>query len=451
MPRGDFTPRTGGRGYAPTPKKKIDDRYQRWLEQKAAYERQKAAAEADYRRRQREAQQAAQRRRNQVEQQARIAEQRRREAIERQRNAAQQRSDAMRARRLARHTVKKGETAESIAGKYGASAREVAGAVPGSLRPGQRIQVPDYTHEEARMGMAPRGGVAGGGGAVVPGIINTLPMGRQILKWGTALTPTIQRALGRFIQHAAPADQAELDRNRQLFNWDDTTPYPGRVDYGDYGQALYEEANALEQSRQFNLLMGNEIPRADLAEYNEQRRIPGGIHDQIAAEQDQARFEKANFASMMRYTGQGIAYAYEAMISGDPNWMDYITAQNIKDEYGNDLTGIVTMTITDGRWEQGPMREQFSDEMWEKVEALGFVETAPGFWEVPMLEPPDFGMGGFSFPGFDSGLGFGGGGGGDYEYLSRGGQMRRKSGGGSSTGQTYRVFPEGVPPAHWRI
>ena len=127
------------------------------------------------------------------------------------------------------------------------------------------------------------------------------------------------------------------------------------------------------------------------------------------------------------------------MDSGEEDWRKYIS----------DSDGNIVMALTDGRWDTGPMREQFSPDMWSKVEELGFVEIEDGLWMVPQVLDAGYGMGDYSFPGY--GGGFGELGGGDYEYLSRGGVLRRKKGGGISTGERYRIFPEGVSPTHWRI
>jgi hypothetical protein len=159
----------------------------------------------------------------------------------------------------------------------------------------------------------------------------------------------------------------------------------------------------------------------------------------MRAEISKAQQDKALFGMTMRYTGQALDYAHQAMVSGDPDWQKYISNSD----------GEVVMYLTDGRWDSGPMWEQFSPAMREKIYELGFLEVEEGLWMYPSLEEADYGMGDYSFPGY--GGGFGGFGGGDYKYLSRGGQLRRKQGGGVSEGERYRIFPEGVSPAHWRI
>jgi hypothetical protein len=203
-------------------------------------------------------------------------------------------------------------------------------------------------------------------------------------------------------------------------------------------QAFGPMAEDMEETTAFKLATGQEIEPADLSAYNELRQPPGGIHDQIAASIDEAKLQQGLFATTMRYTGQALSYAYEAMQKGDPDWQRFL-----KDSEGN-----VVMAITDKRWDYGPMWENMSPIMRDRIEEMGFVQVEPGLRMIPTFEEPGYGMGGYEFPGYG---GFGGGYGGDYEYLSRGGQQRRKRGGGVSTGERYRVFPEGVPPAHWRI
>ena len=154
---------------------------------------------------------------------------------------------------------------------------------------------------------------------------------------------------------------------------------------------------------------------------------------------EEAKLDKSLFAQSMRYTGQALAYAWEAMTKGDEDWKRFLS----------DSEGNVVMYITEGDlWDSGPMKDQFSPEMWNKVEEMGFVEIETGLWMMGGLEPADYGMGGYTYPGYG---GLGGFAGGDYEYLARGGQLRRKRGGGVSTGDRYRIFPEGISPSHWRI
>jgi hypothetical protein len=372
----------------------------------------------------------------------------------------------MRNRRLARHTVKKMDTAASIGKQYGLSAQEVARLVP-TLRPGQVLSVQqrtalrNQTEQQARMqddfqveqadlsqyneqrrlqalGQGYQGPDTGGGGLVQPGIaLPTSPFLGQFAQYATGAMPMVMRVLSRFGQ-LSQQPTAFDEAIGGLPDW--------QVQAAQELEELGPKASELEESIQFKLATGQEIPVADLAKYNQMRTENEPIFEQMAKEQEQAQLDWGNFASGMRYTGQALSLAYDAMESGDPDWKRFISAQNITDEFGNDLTGQVVMAITDGRWDYGPMWENFSPEMREKIQAMGFVETEPGLWMMPTLEPADYGMGGYEFPGFG---GFGGGG--DYKYLSRGGEARRLRGGGQSTGERYRVFPEGVSPAHWRI
>lgn len=371
----------------------------------------------------------AQARRAQSEQQARIAEQQRRQ----QATAQQRRTQDITQRRIQRarqHTVKKGDTPESIASTYGVEPSAISGQVP-RLRPGQRIPVPQADlgqyNEQRREGYQPQGG----GGVVQPGIIPTMPAAQSMMQWGIGALPTVAKAINRLAKYIG-RDYGGPD-----------FPQPEGVTRVTGAIADYTEpSDQLETSRAFQLATGQDIERTNLAQYNEARRIPGGVHDQMEADVAQAEFDKGNFAAGMRYTGQALAYAWEAMSKGDPNWRQYLESTMPGQE------GQIVMVITDGRWDTGPMREQFTDDMWNKVEELGFEMVEDGLWMMPQILPPDYGMGDYSYPGYGGGYG---GGGGDYEYLSRGGEMRRKAGGGVSSGERYRVFPEGVAPAHWRI
>jgi LysM repeat protein len=365
--------------------------------------------------------------------------------------AAYQQNEAYKAKQLQQvyqkqMKVKAGDTAESLAKKAGTTADVVAGSVSGSLRPGQVINVPttyddgnelDRLMRSQALSTGQAGRVTGNEldldeinkymGPVYQGLGMGIPgLGNQMQQWGTRLLPTISKALGRLAIRAGQGTESPW------FN-------PEQERFTQMGEELVGQGDMWQGSPEWYKAIGEDMPRADLEQYNVDRRIPGGIHDQIAAAEAEAQQQRSLFATTMRYTGQALMYAWDRMVSGDPDWQRYISNSD----------GEVVMTLTDGRWEH-PMKEQFNDEQWEKILSLGFVETSPGFWEVPTLVEPDFGMGGFSFPGFDSG-GFGGFGGGDYEYLSRGGQQRKKAGGGASTGDTYRVFAEGVPSPHWRI
>ena len=394
---------------------------QQYYQKRQQQERANAAA-----RRQAEAQQ----RRVAGEQQARLAEQRRRDAEARRLKSSQARSDAMRKRRTT-HRVTRDDTPESIAAQYGIEPSAV-GADITRLRPGQQIDI-EYQdiRDEQRQGYQPP---EAGAGPILPGVAAAGPaFAQQMLKWGTGAMPTVMRALARFgiaAQEPGPLDRA---LGLEIPEWQQQA--------GQALEALGPQAAELEGSAEFQrFISGQPTPRADLSAYNVARQVPGGIHDQMAAAVSEAQMGKSLFATTMRYTGQALGYAYDAMISGDPDWQKYIS----------DSDGNIVMALTDGRWDTGPMLENFSPDMLEKIQEMGFVPIEEGLWMVPTLEEAEYGMGGYSFPGYGGGFG-GGGGGGDYEYLSRGGVMRRKEGGGVSTGERYRVFPEGVSPAHWRI
>lgn len=403
--------------------------YTEYFRQKE-YEKYKQA-EAEYRARfERQRQEAL--RRQLAEKRAREeAERRRREEAERRRLAAQSRSDYMRQRRLARHTVRRGDTAESIASQYGVSPQDVASRVT-SLRPGQRLEFerPRFDTE------VPPGAQGQPGAGPIPLAMarNTLATG-DFVPWVTrniaGLMPTVMRALSRFGQMSQQPGRLDQFLGLEIPDW--------QMNAAQQLEGLGQTADEIEQSQEWQRMVAGGVPRADLSKYEADRLANEPIFQQIAEMERMAQIERGIFASTMRYTGQALAYAYDAMASGDPDWQRYISNSD----------GEVVLYLTDGRWESGPMIENFSPDMLEKIQAMGFIETAPGFWEMPRLEPPDYGMGGFEFPGFGGYGGFGGGG--DYEYLSRGGQMRRKEGGGKSGGDAYRIFPEGVPATHWRI
>ena len=402
---------------------------QRRASQAAAAATQRAQAQARYyQQQQRSAREAAQERRVAGEQAARIAEQRRRSAIETRTASAEARSQDATRRRIT-HTVGAKDSAESIGARYGLPPKDVAGMVP-RLRPGQRLtlEVPQAIQREDR----PTREVPqpeGGAGPILPGVSAAGPvMAQQFIQGAVGAMPTVARAIARFGEATAWWDE-------QL-----GISTPARQDFAQQLQALGPQATELEESREFKLATGQEIPRADLSQFNEQRQIPGGIHDQMEAAIDEAKGEWGQFGATMRYTGQALATAHEAMLAGDPDWQRYLS----------DSEGNVNMFLTDGRWDTGPMKEQFSPEMWENIQELGFFEVEDGLWMIPSIEEEGYGMGDYAFPGYGGGYGFGGGAG-EYEYLSRGGVLRRKAGGGVSTGERYRIFPEGTSPAHWRI
>ena len=383
----------------------------RATEQQRYYQGQQKQARAAQEAQARAAQEAMKRRA--AEQQVRLVEQRRQEGL--QRNQA--RSDATRKSRLT-HVVKKGDTAESIGAQYGLEPSRVAGQVP-RLRPGQRLT---FDPRAERVGEAPARG-----GPFAPALAATGPaFAQKLLQFGVGAMPTVMRALARFgeiSQEAGPLDRALGG----LPDW--------QTQAAQQLEALGPAAAGLETSPEFQRYLGGDVP----PELEPSR--PGGIQTQMTAAVDQAKLEQGLFAHTMRYVGSQLGYAYGAMIEGDPDW----------DRYLKDSAGNIVMVLTDGRWDRGPMKEQFTPEMWGKVEEMGFVEVEEGLYMVPTMEAPGYGMGGYEFPGYGGGYGLGGGGGGDYEYLSRGGILRRKEGGGVSTGERYRVFPEGVSPAHWRI
>ena len=449
-------PPPGRRGYRPS---------QQQAAKKAQILRDLAKKKADqYRQAQQVKAAAAQRRveaRNQQayrqqEQQQRILQSRRAQEAAAQKASDQARSSARTQSRMQRaaqmrrtHTVTRTDTPESIAKQYGIEPAAVGSMVP-SLRPGQRLTFDALAPQAAGadplqgaydaktaadVAAAPQAGrytgdVAGAWRGVLSASEQFAQYGGlqgRAAKWGVQLMPTLMNALGRI--------GITLGEGGGEFFGADTEAM------GEWGERMTQLGGEMGEQEEYKRFLGLETAPADLSQYNQQRRPPGGIHDQMEEEITQAQQAKGNFGGMMRYTGQALSTAYDAMVSGDEDYERFITNSD----------GEVVMFLTDGRWDTGPMWEQFTPEMREKIKALGFSEVEAGLWMMPTLEEADYGMGGYTFPGYGGGFGGFGGGGGDYEYLSRGGTMRRKAGGGVSSGERYRIFPEGVSPAHWRI
>ena len=403
---------------------------------------------------------------NQVAQQ-RIQQTQRRDAASAA-AAAQQakykaRGEAMQKSRLAHaasvrrtHTVTRDDTPESIAKQDGIEPSAVGKDVA-RLRPGQRLtfdalapapaegaQVPapaqyqDISDAERAGYQTEAGRYTGDVTPAWEGVMGAMESFAQygglqgkLAKQGAKLMPTLMSALGRI--------GITLGEGGGEFFGADTQAM------GEWGEQMTQYGEEMAGSPAYMSFVGAEMQQADLSRYNVARRVPGGIHDQMEEAITEAQQAKGNFGGMVRYTGQALAYAHEAMVNGDPDWRKILESTMPGRE------GEITMFLTDNRWDTGPMWEQFSPEMRENILELGFVEVEPGLWMMPTLEEADYGMGGFEFPGYGGGFGGFGGGGGDYEYLSRGGVQRRRAGGGVSAGERYRIFPEGVSPAHWRI
>ncbi len=378
-----------------------------------------------------QARQAAQRARVQSEQQARIGEQRRRQqqaaaqaaAIARSKQSAAGQRDVEASRRAAfqDHAVKRGDTAESIAKQYGVKPKDISDQVQ-SLRPGQSLRIPGRNPLAERRAPSPGAAPIQQAAIVQP----TMTMAENVLRLGQGATPMVLRVLSKF-GYASSTPPA-------LFPEGD--PFGGNPpEQTDYLRGLDEVAAGIETSREFQLATGQDVPRADLSQYNELRQIPGGIHDQMQDTIANAMLDKQNFNRSMADVSLQVTAGWDAMMKGDPEYSKFLKDVPFTSAAFNQGTGL-------------PMMEAMGQVQRDQLADMGYREVETGLW-VPMgLEEPDYGMGGYSFPGYGGGGGYGGG---EYEYLSRGGIQRRKQGGGASGGERQRIFPEGVSPAHWRI
>jgi hypothetical protein len=155
------------------------------------------------------------------------------------------------------------------------------------------------------------------------------------------------------------------------------------------------------------------------------------VQEQGEAEQ----WDRIQFATGMRYTGQALAYVYEEMINGNPNWQDILFVQSGPFE-GNALI------LTD------KMLMAFSPDQREKIWEMGYALTDDGYWAPQKIEEEGYGMGGYSYPGYGGGYGIGGG---DWEPTPRGGTYARVHGGGKTTKDVRKLFAASTPPSHWRI
>ena len=401
----------------------------------------------------------AQARRAQAEQAARIAEQKRRFQAQSARAQAQARraaseqaariaqqqaraakakaADAARAAKQqpASHTVKVGDTAETIAKQYGVSPKSIADQVQ-HLRPGQRVPIGTRTairsriEQQARIAQG-RLDAAGGPGGV---------RGRQFSGHDVAelqgqlrgpmdawVYNNITKPLGKF---GEPVGDFLQQTPFETFGLTEGAMQPPDQSYAQATEALDE--------RRFRARGGGHDPDAKEA-FIQKFMAEEGM---TRTEYQQYAQERGDFGVSMRYTGTALAEAFRLQ-SNDESY-DHIVQGGTGQFEGN------VLYLTSRAWNNGegdPMWEQFSPQMQEQIIGLGYQEVEPGLW-IPMeLQPPDYGMGGFGFPGYGGGFG----GGGDYEYLSRGGVSRRKQGGGESRGERVRIFPEGISPTHWRI
>ena len=368
----------------------------------------------------------AQARRAASEQAARIAQQQARAA------ATSQAADAARAAKG--HTVRRGDTAETIANQYGVSAKSIADQVK-TLRPGQRISVSQRTairggiETQARLKQELDDLRKPQAGSTIPDpALGATPFSNWIKEH--ILTPLNETRMGIENRTIFRAD-GELRDDRQA--WLESQLFPSGVEEGPIG-AGYDDPSVEPGSAQRYPDYSDakeQFVRAFMAE-------EGMTRD----EYEQYAQERGDFGVTMRYTGSALGEALRLQTEGES--YDHIVAGGTGIFEGN------VLYITSRAWNNGqgdPMWEQFSPAMQEKIIGLGYKEIEPGLW-IPMeTQPPDYGMGGYGFPGYGGGFG----GGGDYEYLSRGGVDRRRQGGGESRGERVRIFPEGISPTHWRI
>ena len=353
------------------------------------------------------------------------AERLRRQGIDEAAKAAQARRAetkrySERAKELQGIQVKRGDTAESIAKEYNLDPRLVAGAVT-NLRPGQTISITDRT--------AVRGAIEDQ--AKMEQRLGELRAPREIAK-------IPDPALGATPFSNWIKEHILVPLNEKRIDVEEATIFKGREE---------ERAREEESLRSMFYPLGfRGDPIEDPPEMVEARRIRDTLPEGMTIpEYTQALQERQEFSSTMRYTGNA--------------FMEALLLQEAGEDYGHIVAGGTgqfegnMLWITSAAWNNGegdPMMEQFSPQMWDKIIGLGYEMVEEGLWLPVHAVPPDYGMGGYSFPGYGGGYG-GGGGGGDYEYLSRGGILRRKKGGGESRGERVRVFPEGTAPSHWRI
>jgi hypothetical protein len=393
----------------------------------------------------------AQRRRQRGEQEARIREQQRRQQaaaeaaarareaqLERQRliQKNQTRADEIRKARLEKrtkataeyygiqqHVVQRNDTAETIAKQYGLDPRAIADQVP-RLRPGQRIPINVRTEVRRRIEDAAR-------------------------------LQAEQQAPREFTGHREAIGQRFFSSEIDKWAYENITkrldglvgPISGLA-RGVTGLAVAGVDAALGGGPGGQQAQVTSPFAPYTGEFTGHREAQGQFDGEMFPPDpfEQEKVDKGNFIAGMRYAGQSLAIAYDLMLNGE-DYSHIVMG-------GTGMFEGAGLYLTSAEFNGGtgaPMWEQFSPEFQEKILELGYREVEPGLWVPFTVEPPDYGMGGWSYPGYGGGYGFGGGGGGDYEYLSRGGQLRRKRGGGTSEGQAFRVFPEGVSPAHWRI
>ena len=352
---------------------------------------------------------------------ARAAQLKQQQATEAAKAAAARRADTARYRDRAKQLrdikVKRGDTAESLAKQYDVDPRLIAGAVT-NLRPGQTISITDRT--------------------AIRGAIEDQSRIEQQLADIRAPRETAEiadPAMGATPFSNWIKEHILTPLNEKRIDIEEATIFKGREE---------ERAREEEYLRSIYYPLGYRgDPIEDTPEMVEARRMRDTLPEGMTVpEYTQAIRERSNFGLTMRYTGNAFTEA--------------LRLQNAGEDYGHIVAGGTgqfegnVLWVTSAAWNNGegdPMMEQFTPEMWEKIIGLGYQEVEEGLWVPVGLEPPGYGMGGYGFPGYGGGYG----GGGDYEYLSRGGQQRRKAGGGQSRGERVRVFPEGVAPAHWRI
>lgn len=159
----------------------------------------------------------------------------------------------------------------------------------------------------------------------------------------------------------------------------------------------------------------------------------------------------ANYARYLgnRWTGQAVDYVYKmALETGD-----VMTARRtLMGTKFNPETGRYEPDET--KWMVFPLEEfkQLETITQQQLDAMGWrYNEVTGMVEPVLLEEPDYGMGGYTYPDL-GGYGYGGGGG--YtpeEPKPRTGTRLGYESGGRARGRSGQLYAGSVPPAHWRI